>query len=44
MQDFMKGIAILANEGTVITIENPSFALLLRDAFLIPFITNTIHI
>ena len=32
MQDFMKGIATLANEGTVITIENPSFALLLRDA------------
>ena len=32
MQDFMEGMAILADERTVITIENPSFALLLRDS------------
>ncbi|MES9886971.1 MAG: class I SAM-dependent methyltransferase [Candidatus Sedimenticola sp. 6PFRAG1] len=32
MQDFMEGMAVLANEHTVITIENPSFSLLLRDS------------
>jgi hypothetical protein len=32
MQDFMEGMAILADDRTVITIENPSFALLLRDS------------
>ena len=29
MQDFTEGLAILSNESTIITIENPSFALLL---------------
>jgi hypothetical protein len=32
MQDFMEGMAILADERAVITIENPSFALLLRNS------------
>lgn len=31
MHDFMAGMSILANEDTVITIENPSFALLLQN-------------
>jgi hypothetical protein len=31
MHDFMVGLSILANEDTVITIENPSFAVLLRN-------------
>jgi len=30
MHDFMKGISILANDDTVITIENPSFTVLLQ--------------
>lgn len=32
MHDFMAGISILANDKTVVTIENPSFAVLLKDA------------
>lgn len=31
MHDFMAGMSILANDKTVITIENPSFAVLLKD-------------
>ena len=31
MHDFMAGMSILANEDTVITIENPSFTLLLQN-------------
>ena len=33
MHDFMQGIAILANEKTVITIENPSLTVLLQKTF-----------
>lgn len=33
MNDFMQGIAILADENTVITIENPSFTVLLKEGF-----------
>ena len=32
MQDFTKGLAILCNKETVITIENPSFLNLLQNA------------
>lgn len=32
MQDFIKGLAILCNKATVITIENPSFLNLLKNA------------
>ena len=32
MQDFMKGLSILADQSTVITIENPSFSLLLENS------------
>ena len=32
MQDFTEGLAILSNDATVITIENPSFALLLEKS------------
>jgi hypothetical protein len=31
MHDFMKGISILADSKTIITIENPSFAILLQE-------------
>jgi hypothetical protein len=31
MHDFMAGISILANDKTVVTIENPSFAVLLKE-------------
>jgi hypothetical protein len=31
MHDFMAGMSMLANEDTVITIENPSFTLLLQN-------------
>jgi hypothetical protein len=31
MHDFMSGISMLANEETLVTIENPSFALLLQE-------------
>lgn len=33
MHDFMEGIAMLADEKTVITIENPSFTVLLQKTF-----------
>jgi hypothetical protein len=33
MHDFMQGMAILADEKTVITIENPSFTVLLQKTF-----------
>lgn len=33
MHDFMEGMSILANDSTVITIENPSFTVLLKKTF-----------
>lgn len=33
MHDFMKGLSILADDKTVITIENPSFTVLLKQTF-----------
>ena len=43
-QDFTKGMTLLSNDSTIITIENPSFDVLLNNAFLTLFIMNIIHI